>query len=207
MCNLRMSDIKQEGAALLITIRPCKTDKGRKFAVIDSNIPYVQLFNKYLSLRPENVETDRVFLKYCNGRCFRQVVGINTFGKCPYQVAHFLNLENAARYTGHSFRRTSATIMANSGMTIDEMKRQVGWKSSAVAASYIEDSTTNKVEVSRRIATLVNESEPEMLPCASTLPTNGMGNNFQILSENNELKKAGIEISNNTKCTINIYLK
>jgi hypothetical protein len=64
----------------VVNIRPLKTDKGRKFVIVDDDggIPYVQLFKKYLSLRPSNVNTDRVFLKYESGRCIRQVVGINT---------------------------------------------------------------------------------------------------------------------------------
>jgi hypothetical protein len=89
MCDLRMSDVKEEGSTLVVNIRPLKTDKGRKFVIVDDDggIPYVQLFKKYLSLRPSNVNTsnvntDRVFLKYESGRCIRQVVGINTFGKC-----------------------------------------------------------------------------------------------------------------------------
>jgi hypothetical protein len=91
---------------LVVNIRPLKTDKGRKFVIVDDDggIPYVQLFKKYLSLRPSNVNTDRVFLKYESGRCIRQVVGINTFGKCPSLVARFLNLPDPDKYTDHAFR-------------------------------------------------------------------------------------------------------
>ncbi|KAJ3659280.1 hypothetical protein Zmor_010976 [Zophobas morio] len=162
LCDLCMSDIKREGPALLITIRPSKTEKGRKFAVIDdSDISYVKLFNKYLSLRPENLTTDRVFLKYANGKCTKQIVGINTFGKCPFHVAHFLNLSNAEKYTGHAFRLSLAMIMANSGVSVDELKRQVGCKSSSVASGYIEESTLNKIVVSKRIAGVLNTSVAE----------------------------------------------
>ena len=101
LCDSRISGIKREDSVLLITIRPSKTEKGRRFAVInDSDKLYVKSFNKYLSLRPENLTTDRGF-------------GINTFGKCPFHVARFLNLPDAKKYTGHAFRRSSATIMAN----------------------------------------------------------------------------------------------
>ncbi|XP_044261817.1 uncharacterized protein LOC123009505 [Tribolium madens] len=127
MCDLRLSDIKEKGSILLITIRPCKTEKGRNFAVIDdSEIPYLQILKKYLSLRPDQVSTDRMFLKYSKGKCIRLVVGMNTFGQCPSLVATYLKLPDAKKYTGHAFRRTSATIMANIGMSVDELKRQVG---------------------------------------------------------------------------------
>jgi hypothetical protein len=108
MCDLRMSDVKEEGSMLVVNIRPLKTDKGRKFVIVDDDggIPYVQLFKKYLSLHPSNVNTDRVFLKYESGRCIRQVVEINTSGKCPslLVVARFLKLPDPDKYTGHAFR-------------------------------------------------------------------------------------------------------
>jgi hypothetical protein len=51
MCDLRMSDVKEEGSMLVVNIRPLKTGKGRKFVIVDDDggIPYVQLFKKYLS--------------------------------------------------------------------------------------------------------------------------------------------------------------
>ncbi|HYT46389.1 MAG TPA: site-specific integrase [Methylomirabilota bacterium] len=201
LCDLRTSDIKREGSSLIITVRPTKTEKGRKFAVVDdSAIAYVQLFNKYLSLRPENVDTDRVFLRYANGKCTKQVVGINNFGACPSRVARFLNLPEAEKYTGHAFRRTSATIMANGGMSIDELKRQVGWKSSAVAAGYVEESTVNKVKVSNIIAGAVSGES-----IAST--SSGTVVDVHVNKMMKELQSAGIKISGNHNCTFNITLK
>lgn len=64
-------------------------------------------FKKYLSLRLDGVSIDRVFLKYKNGRC------INTIGRCHALIAGYLKLPHADKYTGHAFRRTCATIMAN----------------------------------------------------------------------------------------------
>lgn len=204
MCDLRMSDIKKEGSVLIINIPPCKTEKGRKFAVTDdSEIPYVQIFKKYLSLRPDQMPTDRVFLKYSKGKCIKQVVGVNTFGKCPFLVAKYLNLPDAEKFTGHAFRRTSATIMANSGMSVDELKRQVGWKSSTVAAAYVEESIENKLSVSRRIVGAVNGSN-------NTTSTSSKLNVLQSASlqfTNDDLINAsGLLISNNPNCTIHIHL-
>lgn len=116
------------------------------------------MFNKYLSLRLKNVNTDRGFLKYTNGKCLKQVVGINTFGRSPSLIARFLDLPDADKYTGHAFRRTSATFMVTGGMSVDGLKRQVGWKSSAVASGYIEEYLANKIEVSKLIAGAVNKA-------------------------------------------------
>ena len=38
-------------------------------------------------------------------------------GDMPKQVAKFLNLPDIDKYTGHSFRVTSATMLANAGGT------------------------------------------------------------------------------------------
>lgn len=218
MCDLRMSDIRREGCTLLICIRPSKTEKGRKFSVVDDHIEYVQMFNKYLSLRPKNVSTDRVFLKYTKGKCIKQVVGINTFGRSPSLIARFLDLPDADKYTGHAFRRTSATFMVNGGMSVDELKRQVGWKSSAVASGYIEESLANKIEVSKLIAgavnkagtsamstSSVNSNKPNAASTSSLVNTVDVNN---IARRNADFKStAGIQISNNQNCTFNIYLK
>lgn len=54
-----MSDIKRGGSAWVICIRIRKTPKGLKcVAIHDPNIEYVRIFNKYLSLRPNDVTTD-----------------------------------------------------------------------------------------------------------------------------------------------------
>lgn len=81
-------------------------------------------------------------------------------GRCPALIACYLKLPDADKYTGHAFRRTSATVMANDKMTVEELKRQVGWKSSTVAAGYIEESIQTKTDVSKLIAKVVNQGGP-----------------------------------------------
>lgn len=199
LCDLRLYDIKEEGNVLLITIRPSKTVKARRFTVADSDtISYVRLVKQYLSLRPQNVSTDRVFLRYDKGKCTNQVVGINTFGACPMQIARYLKLDDCEKYTGHAFRRTSATIMANSGMTIDQIQRQVGWKSASMATGYVEESVSNKKNVSNIIGSAINGS-------TISLSSNNVGS-FNLNSISSDLKKGSINISNNTNCTFHFHL-
>ncbi|CAK1541969.1 unnamed protein product [Leptosia nina] len=66
----------------------------------------------------------------------------------PKEVATFLNLPEAHEYTGHSFRRSSATLLADSGAELLTLKRHGGWRSSSVAEGYIDDSLRNKEEIS-----------------------------------------------------------
>ena len=74
-------------------------------------------------LRPSNVEINRFFLCYRNGKCTRQVIGVNTIANMPRIAAQFLKLSEPERYTSHTFRRTSATLLADSGADILTLKR------------------------------------------------------------------------------------
>ena len=53
----------------------------------------------------------------------------------PQKIAAFLKLDSPKKYTGHSFRKSSATMVANKGASLIEIKQLGDWKSSAVAES------------------------------------------------------------------------
>jgi hypothetical protein len=74
-------------------------------------------------------------------------VGINNIGSIPSKIATFLNLPNPSQYTGHCFRRSSATLLANRGGDLLNLKRHGGWKSGTVAESYVADSLKRKIDV------------------------------------------------------------
>lgn len=160
LCKVTVDDISDKGNVILIKIPDSKNHEPRSFIIVDNetdNFHCLQLFRKYMSLRPKNLENKRFFLRYQNGRCVNQPVGRNIFAKIPLEIAKFLCLENAEKYTGHSFRRTSATLLANSGVDVLALKRHGGWKSSAVAESYVAESLTNKVQVANKIFHISNQ--------------------------------------------------
>jgi integrase len=97
----------------------------------------LEIFRTYFSLPPSPIEITRFFLGFRNGKCTRQAVGINTIGGMPKKIADFLNLPNSSNYTGHCFRRTSATLLADAGADITVLKRHGGWRSNTVAEGYI----------------------------------------------------------------------
>ena len=74
------------------------------------------------------------------------------------QIATFLKLQNPKLYTGHCFRRSSATIWVGSGEDITTLKRHGGWRSTAVAEGYIEKSLTNKNNVAKKIMGSINQA-------------------------------------------------
>ncbi|KAJ8924072.1 hypothetical protein NQ315_006853 [Exocentrus adspersus] len=124
-----------------------------KFTIIEEGfcVNAIEICRKYISLRPIRLTQNRFFLRYMNQKCTSQPVGINSFAKVPSIVASFLNLPNAELYTGHCMRRTSTTLLADKGADLTTTKRHGGWKSSAVAESYIEDSTSNKLDIARKV--------------------------------------------------------
>lgn len=145
---MNLNDIEDLGTKLLISIPENKTNKPRSFIVNDA---YLHLYRKYVASRPPNYDSSRFFFKYRDGRGYRQVVGVHQFGKMPEIVASYLNLPNPSDYTGHCFRRSSATMLVDAGANLTCLKRHGGWKSSSVAESYIDDSITNKVDVANKI--------------------------------------------------------
>ena len=67
-------------------------------------------------------------------------------------------MPNSNLYTGHCFRRSSATLLVDAGGDITTLKRHGGWKSTTVAEGYIEESIQNKMQISN---TILNSVETE----------------------------------------------
>ena len=82
------------------------------------------------------------------GKCENRPIGINTIGSIPIKIARFLELSEPELYTGHSFHKTSATMLVDSGGDVTRLKRNTGYKSTAVAKGYINESLQNKIEIS-----------------------------------------------------------
>jgi len=71
-------------------------------------------------------------------------------------VATWLNLPDPELYTGHSLRRTSATLLADGGGNENDLMRHGGWKSATVARSYVEKSLYNQKEINKKITNVIN---------------------------------------------------
>ena len=99
------------------------------------------------------------FLYYNNNKCTCNPIGINTFGQKPRKIAGYLKLPNANEYTAHSLRRTSATILADSGADIRTLKRHGDWKSDTIGEGYVADSIENKKKVARTLGLSVENEE------------------------------------------------
>lgn len=204
---MTVDDIEDKNSILIVKVPDTKTNVQRIFTV--SNLDYIDIYRKYAILRPSYATSPRLFLKYKNKRCFNQVVGINCIGKMPSLIAKHLKLPNSDAYTGHCFRRTSATLLANAGGDICVLKRHGGWKSSTVAEGYVEDSINNKIQIANKISdcdisgssaitstAVASKSKMDSLPIPK--PT--------ISQAESELSGLGINIGSCTGCTINVNI-
>uniref|UniRef100_A0A1Y1N1P7 Tyr recombinase domain-containing protein n=1 Tax=Photinus pyralis TaxID=7054 RepID=A0A1Y1N1P7_PHOPY len=128
---MTIQDVKDRGDLIVIHIPDTKTYKPRTACITEQS--WLNLVRKYQSLRPPGT------------------VGIHTFGSIPSKIATFLKLENLGSYTGHCFRRSSATLLAGRGANITTIKQHGGWKSTAGAEGYIEDSLKARVAIANQL--------------------------------------------------------
>ncbi|KAJ8975608.1 hypothetical protein NQ317_009289 [Molorchus minor] len=148
--DLTVDDIEDVGSSLIVKIPNTKTKIPRIFVVTDVG-NMLELFRKYLSLRPPHVKHKRLFCTTKAEKCSSQPVGKNTMGKIPSVVASYLKLPDVACYTGHCLRRSSATLLADVGVDITTIKRHAGWKSTTVAEGYVENSIENKTKIANQV--------------------------------------------------------
>jgi len=150
--NLQVDDVKDLGKCLNVTVYSSKTNSKRQFVISPGNdINFVDIVKKYMALRPPNCFHNRFFIQHIKGKCTPQPIGINRMSACPASIAEFLGLPNPRGYTGHCFRRSSYTLLADTGADVLALKRHGGSKSSTVAEGYVADSIANKRNVASKI--------------------------------------------------------
>lgn len=159
-----VQDFKDKTDVLMVNVPATKTNVEKSFAVTGE---FLEIYKKYAALRPQNLQTKSFFLNYQRGKCTRQPIGITKIGAMPRTIAEFLKLPDAARYTGHCWRRSSATTLVNSGADILTLKRHGGWKSTSVAESYVEESDYQKKIISEKITEAVMP-KPKIQPIFSS---------------------------------------
>ncbi|RVE53695.1 hypothetical protein evm_001587 [Chilo suppressalis] len=111
-------------------------------------------------------------------------MGQNKIGSIPREIATFLGLLEPPLYTGHCFRRTSATLLAESGADLLSLKRHGGWKSNSVVEGYIEDSIQSKSKICNSIVEAITLKEPLSdswsRPSTSKMSPHKIGNNSPL---------------------------
>lgn len=214
LCSLKLDEIEELENSLLIHIPDTKTNVQRSFC-IPSN--YVSYYRKYAALRSPSTPHRRFFVKYVNNKCTIQPVGINTFGKMPADIATYLKLSDPKFFTGHCFRRSSASLLANSGADLTMIKRHGGWRSSTVAEGYIEDSIGNKNKIAGSILPVSKMCDEFPVASAAATSSNSdkqhselepssSSNNTGRNVLRNSLSSQGLCVSNCSNCNVNITI-
>lgn len=165
---MSIDDIEYKTDTIHVTVPKTKTNVPRLFVITEAH--WLRLVRKYASLRPTGLATKRFFIAYRNGRCTNSHIGINKISQVPRTIAAFLNLPNPELYTGHCFRRSSASGLANNGGDLITVKKHGGWKSSAVAEGYIEASLKRKTEVANMLRPSTSTSSSANIPVPEPRP-------------------------------------
>lgn len=184
---------------VIVNIPETKTDTPRSFAITQPQ--WIDKLKAYSNLRKFN--NQRFLLTYSNGKCINTPVGINTIGKIPMKIATFLGLEKPWEFTGHCFRRSMATSMADHGEGLIAIKQLGGWKSSSVAESYIQDSIQSKIALAKRIQSSQNPHCSKDQPLLTTV---NIQDSQQVSSASASFVShvPGVEIKDCSNCTVNV---
>lgn len=155
LVNLEFEDVAIENGVFKVNIKQSKTDPagtGHCFCISPSadiqSCP-VSILKLYIDLFEVKDRCGRFFRYVKNGKGTMKPVGKNTLASYPKKCASFLGKEMVDSFTGHCFRGTSATILADSGASLLALKRHGRWKSDVVATSYVRDSKKSKMEVAQ----------------------------------------------------------
>ena len=78
--NISLDDVQDTSSQLVVTIPISKTHQKRVFTVINEveGIKFLELYRRYVKLRPKNLPHKMLFVGCRNGRCISQRVGIHT---------------------------------------------------------------------------------------------------------------------------------
>lgn len=111
----------------------------------------VAIIDQYISCfaLSERKSKDRRFRQLTSDRdgkiiSTQKQVGKNTIADFGKQIAKLLGKSDWNLYTSHTFRRTAATVCADAGMKLPQIKSTTGHKSDSVVQGYIDKSIVQK---------------------------------------------------------------
>ena len=150
LAALLWEDVAFAAEGVLIKIRFSKTDRAGVGAtkllpaLEDDAISAAFYFSLYRDAVAD--KTERLFRNFAVGKFTRAPIGKNIISGMPRSIAQFLDLSNPESYTGHSFRVSSATVLADEGATSITLKRHGRWTSDSVAEGYLRESKQARKE-------------------------------------------------------------
>ncbi len=159
----------------------------------DLSISFATKVKNYLeALGKLTEDKDSNLFKGCmKGSHFvKNPMGKNTLHDIGKDVARELGFSDWEAYTGHCWRRSSATQVAGEGATTVDMKRQFGWKQETTAMRYI-DSTRKQT---LKMATMTT-GQQDILPTGPS----ATATTVTMIEENHEATRKKEELQETTK--------
>lgn len=83
----------------------------------------VNVIKTYMELHSDDKKVGRFLKKVNENGKATQNIGRNSLGLMPQKIAEYLKIPDADKFSGHTFRRTGATILADSGCQMMTLKR------------------------------------------------------------------------------------
>lgn len=111
-----------------------------------------KLIKNYVDLRPQDIETSRLFLHYQHGKCTKIPIGKCKIAKWPCIIAKFLKLPKPELYTEHCFRTTNTSLFAK------RVKHIRSQKNSKIACT--KNSTGQLDPISSASSNIIKKIEP-----------------------------------------------
>ncbi|XP_034939162.1 uncharacterized protein [Chelonus insularis] len=189
LCYLTVDNIEDKDSVLLVRIPSRRNNRRRSFFVEKK---CYEIVKKYMSLRPKDVKTPRFFLKYSNGRCYQQVIGVNTFSTMPKKIAKFLKLPNPEAFTGHCFKHSRVVLDDDEDDDEDSdfmvVTQDYGRKRPRKSST--EDSPSNKKSAYRPIMNCISDGSScnlDVDPLAMNFEHSGTLNSLHLEESTNSI--------------------
>ncbi len=160
--NLQIGSLKRDAEGVWVTYWQGKQkgeEKKNNFLVpFNHNNPHlcfasrvVAYTNTLLQCIPDLDDTDLLFHSCALKGYGKGPMGKHTLAETGKLLARKLSLLNPEEYTGHCFRRSSATAAANNGANTVDLKRHFGWVQEQTALKYTEETKDR----ARKMANLI----------------------------------------------------
>ncbi len=132
----------------------------------------VRVILLYISkINPKHKGPDTQFIKNYNSQSdsYCQPMGKNNLASLPSFAATKLGIANPEEFKGHSWRRSGARFVANSGASTSELKTAGQWKSEKAMYKYIDESERSRTKTAQVFANILTQPTPT-LGCERLIP-------------------------------------
>lgn len=127
-----------------------------------------------------NSATGKIFISGLNKKNTYQNIGLGSIRNVPKNVATILNLPDPEKYKGHSLRRTAATLAANTGMSVEQIKMLTDHLSDKVVHGYVSNSEDGRSKIAASLSAGTNNLN------------NTISSNFPMVAPNEQQRSAPI---------------